>query len=186
MGIEGLNRLKAWVKARIAAHTAISAAHHVAYTDADAKDAVFTAVHACKCKFLGDWYCPNTTVTYPVWNDEDFDYGNMLDLASHSNRITIRKNGVYFMIAKLYFLHPNLTTGNVQARIFKNGVYTDVVDYSVVYTYATNIDCAVQIFGITEASTNDYYSIAIYQSSGGDYKVSKKYSIFAAYLVRET
>jgi len=153
---------------KIATHTAISNAHHDKYTDAEAIAAVKGNTDAAHIYNSGSVSIPNNDYYYIDWNvnndiQVEFNYGSMYN-AANTDRLTIQKAGIYFIIGKVRW-DPN-TSGlrNLNLRGGADG--TTVLAVKRNYANLGNLYYDHDVFSISQCAVGDIIRLNAYQNSG--------------------
>lgn len=110
---------------------------------------------------------PTGTWTVLTFDYEDFDVGDMVDLSTNNDRITIKEDGVYLIIGQVAF--DNNATGLRFISILKNGARiaeggSGVADGSY--------DARVNASAMFEFTAGDYVQLQAWQNSGGDLNIN--------------
>jgi hypothetical protein len=107
---------------------------------------------------------PNTAYTSLLWNISQIDHTGLHSTATDTDRIYIKEAGTYQISAQFYFAAN--AVGYRIGRILKNGatlnrttVSAPVNSAGVASTFSSQI--------VNAAVPGDYYSVEVYQNSGG-------------------
>ena len=117
---------------------------------------------ACRVYRSGTQSIPNTTRTAVTFDSERYDTNNMHSTSVNTNRITVNTAGLYMISGHVGFSTSTvgfriayiIVNGTLQIAIQSTNVRTDgFLDMSVATTW--------------KAAVNDYFTLEVYQSSGG-------------------
>jgi hypothetical protein len=123
-----------------------------------------TAV-GCLVYNTGNQATSNATYKNLEFNAEVYDTDGFHSIVTNTQRITIPsgKAGKYLFTFLATF--DGNATGRREFYIYKNGVSTSIMDGSISAVGAQ--DTGVTYVGSDDAIVGDYYSISVYQTSGG-------------------
>jgi hypothetical protein len=107
---------------------------------------------------------PDATITAINFNTEDFDVGDLHDLTTNTNRITIPTGGTGRYTIKAQVRFDNNSTGRRVVYLYKNA--SEVARANLFTAHATE-DTYLQIAYDDQASAGDYYDVRVFQNSGG-------------------
>jgi len=107
---------------------------------------------------------PNNAYTTLNWNTNQIDNQGLHSTSANTDKIYVKEAGTYRVSAQLYF--ASNATGVRSARIDKNGSALDRTTVSVPVNSAS-VASTMHSSVLNAAVPGDYFSVEVYQNSGG-------------------